>query len=172
MSSSGKAHQCGGSEPQFEIIDFGQLRLQPVLEGFRYWNALRGDRPYPARSEISPRSIAPLLANAIVIRVLSGGEDFEIAIAGDEVVRSYRINILHRRLSEIAVDLPIVCAWWGSVYRRIAQCGQPCAVKFSSGLDSEMKFANAETALLPLGPAGGPVDHIIGFTKRHFVALG
>lgn len=172
MSSSDKAHHGGGSGPQFEIIDFSQLRLEPVLEGVRHWNALRGDRPYPARSEITPRGVAPLLTNVVVIRVLSGGEDFEIAIAGDEVVRSYRTNILHRRLSEIAGDLPNVCAWWGNVYRSIAQSGQPCAVRFSSGLDSEMKFADAETALLPLGPAGGPVDYIIGFTKRHFVALG
>lgn len=157
--------------PQFAMIALGDLRWAPVRAGCDYWNALRGTRRFPAWSEIAPSRIARLLANAIVIKVLDGGADFAFPIVGDQVIRSYRAAILHRRLSEIALEMPKTCAWWGEVYRTIVRTGEPCAVRFSSGLDGESRFADAETALLPVGPAENEVDRIVGFTHRRMIKL-
>lgn len=152
--------------PVFEEISFEALTKPLVLEGLAYWRSLCGPRAFPAREQISPRAISRLLTNTILLKVIDGGGDFEFAIVGDEVTRAYRAAMIHRRLSEIAKDIPNAATFWGGVYRDIVQNRKPCAMRFSSGTDGEAKFSDAEAVLLPLGPSDETVDHIITFTKR------
>lgn len=153
----------------FEIIPLDKISRPPVLEGLLYWNGLRGERRFPARSEISPRPIVKLLPNTLIVQVLENGTDFKYVLVGDEVVRAYRTVLVQRRVSEIAADMPHAAMFWKTLYRRVFDNGTPIAVRFRSGQDGESNFIDAETVLLPLGPAEGPVDHIIAFTNRRYL---
>jgi hypothetical protein len=150
----------------YDVIAPEDLRFDEVCEGFAYWKLLCGERPFPTREEISPRAIARLLTNLILLKVIDGGADFEFVIVGDEVQRAYSASLLRRRLSDIAKDLPNSAAYWGGVYRDIVRTGKPWAVRFAAGLDGETRFFEAEAVLLPLGPREGAVDHILTFGKR------
>src|SRR5262249_55294607 len=53
----------------------------PILQqGLAYWHRLRGQRPYPARADLMPRDLSPLLRHVVLLRVLDGGGDYEYRI--------------------------------------------------------------------------------------------
>lgn len=164
MSVSTKAVDPHGSS--YQIIGLDDLRYEPVREGLAYWQSLRGTRAFPAREQIEPRAIARLLTNTIVIKVIGGGTDFEFLTVGDEVMRAYRTSLIHRRLSDIAVDMPNSAAWWGYVYQDIFHHRKPWAVRYGAGFDGEAKFSDAEAVVLPLGATDAVVDHILTFGAR------
>lgn len=160
------SHELAPKGPTFEAIALEALSKPLVIQGLAYWRSLCGTRTFPAREQLSPREILRLLTNTILLKVIDGGNDFEFAVVGDEVTRAYRTKLIHRRLSEIAKDIPNAATFWGGVYRDIIQNRKPWAVRFSSGSDGEARFSNAEAVLLPLGPRDDVVDHIITFTQR------
>lgn len=168
MSASDRAVDPQGSS--YQVIALNELRYPEVREGLAYWQSLRGTRAFPAREQIEPRGIARLLDNVILLKVIGGGTDFEFVIVGDEVSRAYRTALIHRRLSDIANDLPNSAAWWGYVYQDICRNRKPWAVRYGAGFDGEAKFSDAEAVLLPLGPTDIVVDHIITFGKRTLYA--
>jgi hypothetical protein len=166
MVSDGSSPQIGVAT--FAVIDFEALRFREVREGYAYWDRLRGDRAFPAREQLQPRAIAPLLTNLILLRVIDGGRDFEYRIVGDEVSRAYRTQLNLRRLSEVGKDIPTAATYWGDVYRDICQNRKPWAVRYSPGIDGEGRFSEAEAVLLPLGPRDDEVDYILTFGKRRY----
>lgn len=151
---------------RFEVVGIDAIQDAQVRQGIAYWNALRGPRVFPSREEVSPRAIAPLLSRAILLKVIGDGEDFEFVIVGDEVERAYRTTLLHRRLSDVARDLPNSAAWWEHVYREICRTGVPWAVRMHAGVDNETNYSDGEAALLPLGTADGKVEYIMTFAWR------
>jgi hypothetical protein len=58
-----------------------------LLAGFDYWEACRGDRPMPARADIDPAAIKPLLPHLILMDVLRNAKpgwplDFRYRLLG------------------------------------------------------------------------------------------
>lgn len=155
----------------FTPIGLDGLRHVPLREGLNYWRFLCGGRAFPARDAIEPRAICRLLCNAILLKVIEGGADFEFVIVGDEVTQAYRVPLARRRLSEVAADLPQSAAHWGKIYRRVLTERVPLAWRFSIRLESEAMFSEAETVLLPMGKSDDAVDHLLIFTKRQRAAL-
>ena len=150
-----------------ELLPLTAMQTPIVCQGIAYWDKLRGDRPYPARDEIRVRDIPGLLKHMVVAKAIDGGEDFLLSIVGDEVGRCYRAPIMHRRLSEIARDLPKTVDRWLPVYRQTLQSGTPTAVLVTVGLEApEINFTHAETVCLPFGPTGGPADFIATFGQH------
>ncbi len=150
----------------YRAIGLAELSYPQVRDGLQYWQSLKGERLFPSRQQVKPRAIASLLANTILIKVIEGGKDFVFTIVGDEVLRSYRTPFIHRRWSELVVDLPHAAAYWGDVYRDICRNKKPWAVRYTPGLDGEAKFSKAEAVVLPLGPNDDVVDHILTFGER------
>jgi hypothetical protein len=154
-------------ETTVDIVPLEAMETAIVRQGIAYWQKLRGERPYPAREDIRVRDIPGLLKYVVVARALDHGEDFLLSIVGDEVCRCYRAPIIHRRMSEIAADLPNTTQRWLPIYRRVVTTGVPLAVVVTVGLEMpEINFTHAETICLPLGPTGQPVDAIITFAEH------
>jgi len=161
------AHTAFPQATKVELVPLGEMRTPIVCQGIAYWEKLRGTRPFPAREEIRPRDITSLLQNMVLAKALEGAGDFLLKIVGDEVCRSYRAPIINRRLSDIAAELPNTVQRWLPLYRRVALTGCPIAVLVTVGLEMpEINFTHAETVCLPLGPAGGPADHIVTFGQH------
>lgn len=151
----------------FEISDVKHIRSAIVRKGVDYWNALRGSRAFPAREDIRPRDIVPLLTNMVVAKVIDGGRDFELRIVGDEVTRAHCTPLINRRLSEIRAELPRTVDHWIETYRRVIDSKTPCVIIVDVGYEApEVNYTYAEIACLPLGPTGDVVDHLLTFGKR------
>lgn len=69
-------------DPKF-IIDLELNFLRPELHEFlAYWNAKRGDLPFPSRRDIVPRDIEKLLSWINMYDILEGGKEIRIRLVG------------------------------------------------------------------------------------------
>lgn len=167
MSARGRQPVQDGAV--FEIIAIDDV-LDPLLrQGIDYWNSLRGSRAFPARDQIVLRAIASLLSRTVLIKVIDGGRDFEYVVVGDDVGRAYSAPLIHRRISDIAKEMPTTIGFWGGVYRRICQEKKPVAVSLQAGIDGEARFSDGTVVCLPLGETDAAVDHMITFGKRTLI---
>lgn len=125
---------------------------------FDYWDALRGDRPAPSRSDIDPGAIRSCLAHTFVLTFASEhGHPFRIA--GTAVCAMFG--------SELA----------GTPFDRLWTCDQRPAVgdlvggvaeslegvvASASGRNANGETAELEMILMPLTGAGGGVGRMLG----------
>ena len=148
------------------LIPPEELRDHKTRLGYDYWRLLRGMRRFPSRDEISPRDIACVLPNMVLIRVLEGGKDFQYRIVGDHAGQGYGVDLRQRLYSDIALELPRAAANWSRLSRRVVESGEPLALLASVGIGAtDAKFSNAEAVYLPLGPHDNCVDHLVSFVK-------
>ena len=135
-----------------------------------HWETLKGSRRFPARRELHPRDIVPILTHLLLVRVLDGGADFEIRIAGEVQLRTYAIPFAGKRLSELKNTNPAYGYIIGGLFNHVAEFGEPVALRgnFAPGF-ANVRIAYCETAILPLGEAE-TIDHLLGFTA--FVGNG
>jgi hypothetical protein len=148
----------------FDWVELDQLRSAPLRVGVAYWQAIRGNRLFPAREDLKARDIAGILPNMSLVRVIDGGVDFEHRIVGDAMVRAFSVPIQNRRFSEIEWDAPklIEVSLW--LFRKVVETRAPMAWRQRTGQEAtHIVFTDSEVVLLPLGQSKDTVDHIVSF---------
>jgi hypothetical protein len=155
----------------FEFVALDALRASALRLGVEYWQAARGDRRFPTRDDIKPRDICGALQRMSLVKV--EGDDFIYRIVGDAIVRAYDVPLQNRRMSDIAFDEPGFDVIVLPLFRKVVETGEPIAVRGTTGHDvTRANFTDYENVLLPLGPDGKTVDHLMTFscyTSRPFV---
>ncbi|MBU6298465.1 MAG: PAS domain-containing protein [Alphaproteobacteria bacterium] len=155
----------------FEIAGLGDVDDPLLRQGIAYWESLRGARAFPAREQLQPRAIAPLLSRTVLIDIIDGGADFEYVIVGDEVARAYSARLIHRRISDIAYEMPNTIAFWDGIYREMCREPKLRVVRMRAGHDGETHFLDGMVVLLPLGASDSAIDHIVTFGRRSFIGI-
>ena len=142
-----------------EIVSPETLDSGPVSMGVRYWNALRGERPYPARGELVPAKMAKFLRNTVLVQVIDGGADYEYRVVGDAHVQAHGFNFRHMRLKQI--EATRIDFSTRATYGHVRTTGVALAVRGWVGRhEPHSRFSYHETAFLPLGE-NGVVDHLL-----------
>jgi hypothetical protein len=120
---------------------------------------LRGDDIFPQRDQVTPRRLAPFLRNVTLYELVDGGEDFHRRVMGDATVRIFGATPIASRAALNATTAgmgDVVCRLNMAVVKRRA----PLALRgWLKRGDGDLVFH--ETLMLPLGPKGGAVDHIL-----------
>jgi hypothetical protein len=155
------------SDPvKFEVITLEALENPIVRRGTDYWLSLRGTRCFPARDDVKLREIGSVLSHMMLITVIEGGADFELRVVGDAIAWALRVPVHKRRLSDIGNDAPVFAERNFKFYRSVVESRRPLAIHTRLGLDSpELRFTNAEAAILPLGSSDDVVDHLLAFAN-------
>src|SRR5580692_3405383 len=83
------------------MIDLDQIENAAVRAGVDYWRKIGGARKFPSRNDLSPRDIAGLLRNTVLLRVIDDGVDYDYRIVGDAHVIAHGYSMQGRRLSRI-----------------------------------------------------------------------
>jgi hypothetical protein len=145
--------------PTVQIVSPETLNSAPVSAAWRYWNALRGTRPFPARGELVPREMASFLRNIVLVRVIDGGKDYEYRIVGDAHVQAHGFDFRHLRLTQ--VEATKVDFSTRATYEHVRNTATPFAVRGWIGLHIiNARFSYHESVFLPLG-TNGVVDHLL-----------
>jgi hypothetical protein len=151
------------------VVSPEALESKPVGAALRYWNALRGDRPYPSRAELVPRDMTAFLRNVVLAQAIDAGKDYEYRIAGDAHVQAYGFNFKGMRLTKVEELNPDWGTMTRAAYENVRITGQPLALRGSVGRElAGSRFSYHETVFLPLG-SGGDVDHLMivtAYTQR------
>ena len=137
----------------------------PILkQGLDYWRALKADRTYPARNDMKPRDLAPLLRNICLIRLIDGGADYEYRIVGDAHVISHGFTMQGLRVSDVDKYSPGYGAVLKSLYDRAVRRRDVYAFRgwMESG-DKAKPYIYSESLFMPMGPDEQTIDHVLNF---------
>jgi len=74
------------ARPVTEPVFIDEPRDPDLRSLYKYWNALRGERPMPERADIDPGKIPKLLPHILMYTVVPGG-GYTVRLVGEEVVR-------------------------------------------------------------------------------------
>lgn len=126
-----------------------------------YWIARAAGRPMPAFRDIDPVEIRWSLSRIYVVRVVDGGADFVYRLAGEAINLRYQGSIAGKRVSDLleADSAAEVIGRW----RQAVETPAAYFVDSEHPTSTGLRIRGLRVAL-PLGPEGGPADHIIGMT--------
>ncbi|MEI9886612.1 MAG: hypothetical protein WDN08_08945 [Rhizomicrobium sp.] len=145
----------------------GTLSIDEAINPFvkravLYWRAVRGDRRFPARGELTLRGMASILPYCVIISVIDGGADFEYRYVGDAQRQAFKTSFKGLRLSLIEGVVPQLGAVLRSVYEHACALGLPFLVRGAVDHDpADPRMLYHETVFLPLGASDAAVDHIL-----------
>ena len=130
-------------------------------EFHRYWLTRRGERRFPAKSDIEPTDIPHLLSGIVLLDVHAEPLDFEYRLIGDTIVTRLG-NLKGKRVREAALINVSSSAY--ANYCRVIETGVP---QFLEGV-AVSAFREGRPALMsrvhcPLSSDGKTIDKIISY---------
>lgn len=131
-----------------------------VQRGLDLWNERRGDKAMPSRTDLSPRALSGLLRNTALIRVLDGGDEFEMRIVGDALVQAQGASLQGMTTAEIDLVLPGYGTVLRDVYRHVCDTGEPAAYRGWYVRDADGHALFHESLVMPLAD-GRFADHLL-----------
>jgi hypothetical protein len=135
----------------------------PILQqGLAYWRRLKGERTYPARSDLMPRELTPLLRHVCLLRLLDGGADYEYRIVGDAHVISHGFSMQGLRVSDIDRFSPGYGPVLKTLYDRAVR--RRTCYGFRGWLERGEKnkqYIYSESVFMPMGPDEATIDHVL-----------
>jgi hypothetical protein len=93
-----------GAAPQIAAVELSldAPELDPDLrQALQYWSEKRGDRLAPARADIDPLEIAPLLPRVMLIDVAADPIDFRFRLAGTGIFRIHGAELTNKRVLDV-----------------------------------------------------------------------
>ena len=132
-----------------------------------YWQHKRGDRPMPARADIDPAEIKPLLPYLLIADVFADPVRVRYRLAGTAVCEAFGRNIAGRWLDELEVNGGV--PFWVEQYGRLIASRAPVFGR-ASGMLADVELFRADWTLLPLSSDGLHVDQCLemeDWTKGH-----
>ena len=135
----------------------------PILkQGLDYWRALKGERTYPARADMHPRDVAPLLRNIVLLRVVDGGADYEYRIVGDAHVISHGYTMQGLKVSDIDRYSPGYSAVLKGLFDRAVRKRDVYAFRgWMERGEKTKQYIYSESLFMPLGPDEATIDHVL-----------
>ncbi len=130
---------------------------------FEYWTVKRGSRPAPARADIRPAEIKPLLADVMIWNVARGGIPHTIRLVGGNIVQFVGRN---NTGEPATIGMPEdAAAAMTSILDQVAETRSPRFRLGKAFWHRENSYRDFEACYLPLSPDGETVDMILGGVK-------
>jgi len=149
--------------PQYSsgrILTVDDIESTAVREVAEYWARLKGERLFPARTDLKPRDLKMLLRHIMLLKALDG--DYEYRIVGDVQVQAYGENYQGMRLSELALTHPKFAEGMRIFFDGVRMGRAPFGYRGWIGRDMpETKYSYHEIGYFPLGATDAAVDHIL-----------
>ena len=147
-------------ESSGEIVAVEVLQNTLVRQGISYWQSIMDAKAFPPRGIVAPRLLGPLLSNVILVKVLA--DDYEYRIVGDALVQGFGEDFSGKRLSAVIESDAKFGLGLKLLYDQVRTSGAPIGYRGWVGEDMRgAKFLYHESAILPMGPQGGAVDHLL-----------
>jgi hypothetical protein len=120
-----------------------------------YWQRKRGVRPMPARADIDPSEIKPLLPYVIIADVFTDPVRVRYRLAGTAICDAFGCNIAGRWLDELDVNGGV--AFWIEQYGRMIASRAPIFGR-ACGTAAGVELFRADWAIFPLSRDGMRAD--------------
>lgn len=136
----------------------GQISDPMLSRLYAYWDAKRGDRRFPGRSDLDPLDIPTLLSSIFLVAVHRTPFDLVFRLAGTVLTDCYGGGVTGTRLSDVA------STGASDLFREAARTAQDVGPILITGplRTRADAYRRAEHLLLPLGESPDQVDMLIG----------
>jgi hypothetical protein len=134
-----------------ELIDGRLQRL------FAYWNAKRGDRPFPTRAEVDPVDFPYILGYVTLVDVEFSPRRYFFRLDGSILVELSGMNYTGKYLDQLPMEE--YSDFIKQTYDAVVDTGAPYRY-LKEGLFDRQVFSE-ETLILPLGDHKKPVDMLL-----------
>ena len=133
--------------------------LAPRVRQLRdYWEAKLRGRAMPARADIDPSEVKPLLPCLIIADLFTDPLRVRFRLAGTKVCEAFGLNIAGRWLEEL--DLSTDIAFWRAQYERMIAAPAPVYGR-TTGTRGPVELFRADWAMFPLSSDGLRVDQCL-----------
>jgi hypothetical protein len=142
-----------------EIVDIALLEAAVVQRAAARWKLLKQTRRFPAE----PKGVLDQVgSNAILLRVLEDGADYQYLSVGDALVAGFAEDFSGQRLSDIIATTPRFGLGLKMLYEMVRSGCEPLYYRGWVGADMpDAQFLYYESAVLPFGKDETQVDHIV-----------
>ena len=142
-----------------EIVDIALLEAAVVQRADARWKLLKGKRRFPS----DPAGVLEQVgSNALLLRVLEEGADYEYLSVGKELVSGFAEDFSGQRLSDIIATTPRFGLGLKMLYEMVRSGCEPLYYRGWVGADMpDAQFIYYESAVLPFGKDEARVDHIV-----------
>jgi hypothetical protein len=142
-----------------EIVDIALLEAGVVQRAAARWKQLKGRRRFPS----DPGGVLEQVgSNALLLRVLENGADYQYLSVGDALVEGFREDFSGQRLSDIIATTPRFGLGLKMLYEMVRSGCEPLYYRGWVGADMpDAQFLYYESAVLPFGKDETQVDHIV-----------
>jgi hypothetical protein len=140
--------------------------LRPGLRVIKeYWDAKRGLRAMPARTDVDPWELRAYLPRLFMIDVLPDAADFRFRLLGTEITERYGRDSTGRTLREMyAVRNPQVLETILRMYAALLKVRRPILASGTLSVIGK-DFISYESLHLPLSDDGERVNIILGAVR-------
>ena len=142
----------------------------PSMRAFgAFWASRRAGRRMPARADFLAEEWARWWTRMLLYRVEAepAGRVFRMVYQGEEIEYTDGGPKIGKRLEEIAP--PVLIERTLYAYNAVARAGLPL-YSIRVGTWQRQHEIAFERLLLPLGPAGGPADNVLGLLLDHGIS--
>ena len=142
-----------------------EITAPALLRLLAYWEAKRGERRWPRRSDVDPVDFPYVLGNVTLIDVVGSPPQFRIRLFGENLARKVGIELTGQALD--AVPFPELRDHLTMRCRQIVERGTPYRTKGEYLMDGRQ--SRHEMLALPLSTDGVSVDMLLvafWFTER------
>lgn len=153
------------------LIAPGDLSAPQLRELMAYWEARRGERAMPGRSDIDPMQVPRLLPHIFMVRLTREPLEFTYTLIGGENAEAHGQNFTGWKVHDLDSLWPGYGTAMHDFYAYVARRGRPRA---ASGVMSflDRGFYEFEAVYLPLAAADGEIGHIMGGAVYRMVTGG
>lgn len=140
------------------LDDPARLRGSVTRQLYDYWRDKRGDRHYPDWPDIQLMDLWRIAGNLVVKDVIDAGDDFRNRYWGGRVTDASGLEgsgKTTRAMYGPEAETVFVN------FRRVVATGEPVVSYRRLTYVDQREYVTFEAVHLPLGPAGGPVAHVI-----------
>lgn len=132
------------------------FRFAEQFELYNLWNAKRGSRHMPSRTDFAPADLRPWLGDMHLLEVIDGGRDYLYLVYGTSIGRHHDVEMTRRHVSDWPDDMRARAM---RTYSKVTRELCPYLVRQNEAPSGRVR--SNHRLLLPLSRDGKTVDHIL-----------
>lgn len=150
-------------QSKYEVTELApkHIRSPRLIWAYEYWLSQKGSRRMPARADIRPEDMKPILGRTMLVQVNREPFGLSYALFGTEVVRQYGQDMTGRDVTELMPD--DFAEMIVELYKQSIKSHKP-GVHSVTSLAMERAYT-FERLALPLSSDGSEVDRFITVTE-------
>lgn len=145
-------------EPENLARALAQSRYPKLLELYDYWHGKCAGRPAPARSDILPEEIRPILPHILLLDIVGDTPRLKYRLVGTEFVQIYGAEITGKFVDEI--DFDGMSRMIVADYVKVVKDCRPSWTRWSFAKD-DGRWLEYERLTLPLSQDGATVNMLL-----------